>query len=169
MFRRSKLFSSEVISNVRGLTTRKKYPKPLRTRKSGIDILHDPLWNKSLAFSYSERDRLGIRGLIPPAVRTIEGQVMRCMEHVRSCPDDAAKNLYLQDLHNRNETLYHRLLVDFVSFDYGILLFLCFGLPFFTFLLTPDRGDCSFGVHSHRGCRVSAVWTQVSFYLSHLL
>lgn len=115
MFRANKFISSEVISNVRSLATRKKYPKPLRTRKSGIDILHDPLWNKSLAFSYSERDRLGIRGLIPPAVRTIEGQVMRCMEHLRSCADDAAKNLYLQDLHNRNETLYHRLLVDFVS------------------------------------------------------
>eukprot|EP00598_Pedospumella_elongata_P000519 CAMPEP_0184978344 /NCGR_PEP_ID=MMETSP1098-20130426/8864_1 /TAXON_ID=89044 /ORGANISM="Spumella elongata, Strain CCAP 955/1" /LENGTH=587 /DNA_ID=CAMNT_0027501465 /DNA_START=49 /DNA_END=1812 /DNA_ORIENTATION=+ len=115
MFRANKFISSEVISNVRSLTTRKKYPKPLRTRKSGIDILHDPLWNKSLAFSYSERDRLGIRGLIPPAVRTIEGQVMRCMEHLRSCADDAAKNLYLQDLHNRNETLYHRLLVDFIE------------------------------------------------------
>jgi len=112
---RGNLFANQVVNSVRSLSTRKKYPKPLRTRKSGIDILHDPLWNKSLAFSYSERDRLGIRGLIPPAVRTIEGQVMRCMDHLRSCADDAAKNLYLQDLHNRNETLYHRLLVDFVS------------------------------------------------------
>ena len=89
-----------------------KHPRPLRTKKSGIDILHDPLWNKSLAFSYSERDRLGLRGLLPPAVRTIEGQVQRVLTHLRSCPTPVAKNLYLQHLHNRNETLYHRLLVD---------------------------------------------------------
>ncbi len=99
----------------RALATMKKYPRPLKTRKNGIDILHDPLWNKSLAFSYSERDRLGLRGLIPPAVRTIESQVARCLGHLRACADDVAKNLYLQDLHNRNETLYHRLLVDHVS------------------------------------------------------
>ena len=47
----------------------KKHPRPLRTKKHGIDILHDPLWNKSLAFDNSERDRLGLRGLIPPCVR----------------------------------------------------------------------------------------------------
>lgn len=49
----------------------KKYPRPLRTKKYGIDILHDPLWNKSLAFDISERDRLGLRGLIPPCVRCL--------------------------------------------------------------------------------------------------
>ena len=93
-----------------------KYPRPLRTRKSGKDILLDPLWNKSLAFSYSERDRLGIRGLVPPVVRTLDEQVARAMHHMRNQPDDVAKNLYLQDIHNRNETMYHRILVDYVSF-----------------------------------------------------
>ena len=93
-----------------------KHPRPLKTKKHGIDILHDPLWNKSLAFTNSERDRLGLRGLLPPTVRTIENQVERCLGHLRSCGDDVAKNLWLQDLHNRNETLYHRLLVDNVSF-----------------------------------------------------
>ena len=49
----------------------KKYPKPLKTKQYGIDILHDPLWNKGMAFSMSERERLGMRGLLPPAVRTL--------------------------------------------------------------------------------------------------
>ena len=89
-----------------------KHPRPLKTKKTGIDILHDPLWNKSLAFSYSERDRLGLRGLLPPTVRTLEDQVARCLGHLRSYPDPVSKNIYLQDLHSRNETLYHRLLVD---------------------------------------------------------
>jgi hypothetical protein len=106
-----------------------KHPKPLKTRKTGIDILHDPLWNKSLAFTYSERDRLGLRGLIPPVVRTLEDQVQRVMGVLRSQPDDVTKNLYLQDIHNRNETLYHRILVDHVS--YGCVLF------FFNLLILP--------------------------------
>jgi hypothetical protein len=102
-------------STVRTLANEVKHPRPLNTHKRGIDILHDPLWNKSLAFSYSERDRLGLRGLLPPIVRTIEGQVNRVLTHLRSYPDPISKNLYLQDLHNRNETLYHRLLVDNAS------------------------------------------------------
>ncbi len=103
----------------------KKFPRPLKTNKYGIDILHDPLWNKSLAFDSSERDRLGLRGLIPPATRTLESQVLRTIGHLRNQPDAVTKNLYLQELHNRNETLYHRLLVDYVSiFKSYLLLYL---------------------------------------------
>ena len=80
-----------------------------------LDILHDPLWNKSTAFDYPERDRLGLRGLLPPAVRTIESQIEITMQRLRNQPDDISKNIFLQDLHNRNETLYHRLLVDYIE------------------------------------------------------
>lgn len=97
------------------LTGGKKYFKPLKTRKHNIDIVHDPLWNKSLAFDLSERDRLGLRGLLPPKVRTLEDQVQRNIKHIRALPDNALKNLYLQDLHNRNETLFHRVLIDFID------------------------------------------------------
>ena len=92
--------------------SRVKYPKPLKTKQFGIDILHDSLWNKGMAFNRSERDRLGIRGLIPPAIRTIEIQVQRCMAHIAALPDPVSKNLYLQDLQNRNETLFHRVLIE---------------------------------------------------------
>lgn len=90
----------------------KKYPKPLKTKQYGIDILHDPLWNKGMAFSTSERERLGLRGLLPPSVRTLEQQVKRCMTHLKEIKDPVLQNIYLQDLHNRNETLYHRVLVE---------------------------------------------------------
>jgi malate dehydrogenase (oxaloacetate-decarboxylating)(NADP+) len=93
-------------------TSHKKTPKPLNSKKYGIDILHDPLWNKSMAFDMAERDRLGVRGLIPPKVRTIEDQAERLLIRLRELPNAVAKNLFLQELHNRNETLYHRLLVD---------------------------------------------------------
>jgi hypothetical protein len=42
--------------------------------KRGVDLLHDPIFNKGLCYTYSERDRMGIRGLIPPVIRTIEEQ-----------------------------------------------------------------------------------------------
>lgn len=92
--------------------TSRKFPKPLKTKSFGIDILNDSLWNKGMAFSRSERDRLGIRGLLPPAIRSIEVQVKRCMAHIEALPDPVAKNLYLQDLQGRNETLFHRVLLE---------------------------------------------------------
>ena len=92
-----------------------KYPKSLKTKQFGIEILHDPLWNKSMAFDHSERDRLGLRGLLPPVVRNIEGQAHRLIEQVRSRPDAISKNLMLQSLCDRNETLFHRLLVEYIE------------------------------------------------------
>ncbi|RYH29248.1 hypothetical protein EON65_09240 [archaeon] len=114
-----------LVQSVRPLSTT-IYPRPLRTRKHGIDILHDPLWNKSLAFDQSERDRLGLRGLLPPAIRSLDTQVERTIHKIRNMPSDIAKNLYLQELHSRNETLYHRVLVDYVRAWAKKALALCF-------------------------------------------
>ena len=73
--------------------------------------MHDPLWNKGMAMDYPERDRLNLRGLVPPRVKTLEEQAERAMLHLRAYGDDnVSKNMYLQELHNRNETLYHYVL-----------------------------------------------------------
>jgi len=97
----------------------RRFLKPLKTKRHGVDILHDPLWNKGTAFSVPERDRLNLRGLLPPRVRSLEYQIPRAMKMLRSFGEgaeaDMRKNLWLQDLHNRNETLYHRLLVDYIE------------------------------------------------------
>lgn len=53
-----------------------------------------------------------MRGLLPPVVRNLESQVDRNLSIIRSLGSNLEKNLHLQNLHNRNETLYHRLLVD---------------------------------------------------------
>ena len=88
----------------------------MKTKQTGIDILHDPLWNKGMAFDYPERDRLNVRGLIPPMVKDIDDQARRFLLQMRDpTVPNVQKNLMLQDLHNRNETLYHRLLVDNVE------------------------------------------------------
>lgn len=87
------------------------HPRPLKTKQIGAGILQNPLWNKGMGFDSIERDRLKLRGLLPPAVKTIEQQMERVLDHLREKGEsDVRKNLYLQDLHNRNETLYHRLL-----------------------------------------------------------
>jgi len=78
-------------------------------------LLHNPLWNKGTAFSYSERDRLGLRGLVPPQVKTIEEQSSRVLKHLDAEPTAEKKNMYLQDLSSRNETLYFRTLVDHID------------------------------------------------------
>lgn len=86
--------------------------RPLHPRKTGIDILHDPVWNKDLAFEYYERDRLRIRGLLPVALQSMQAQVERVMRELQEEPDNVRRNLILSDIQNRNETLFHRVLVD---------------------------------------------------------
>lgn len=44
-----------------------KYLRAEIVRKKGANLISDPLFNKGLAFTMTERDRLGIRGLVPPA------------------------------------------------------------------------------------------------------
>jgi malate dehydrogenase (oxaloacetate-decarboxylating)(NADP+) len=87
---------------------------PIRITRRGSDIMHDPLFNKGLAFGLEggERDRLRLRGLIPPRIMTIEEQMEQFLCQLRDEPDDIKKNVLLEDLHDTNETLYHRVIVD---------------------------------------------------------
>ena len=81
-------------------------------KKCGQELLHDPLRNKGTAFTDKERNECGLHGLLPPRVTTIEDQVMRAMENYRSKPNDLEKFIFLAGVHDRNETLYYRLLMD---------------------------------------------------------
>jgi malate dehydrogenase (oxaloacetate-decarboxylating)(NADP+) len=78
----------------------------------GVDLLRHPLWNKGTAFTEKERDLLGLRGLLPAPVRTMEQQSLRVLANIRSKPNDLEKYLYLIGLQDRNETLFYRVLVD---------------------------------------------------------
>jgi hypothetical protein len=51
---------------------KKSFIEPLLVEKKGVDLIHDPIYNKGTAYPYSERDRLNIRGLVPPRCTTIE-------------------------------------------------------------------------------------------------
>ena len=83
-----------------------------RDLPQGADLLHDPLLNKGTAFTEEERDRLGLRGLLPPHVHTQQEQVMRFLEHFRKKPTALEKYMDLMDLQDRNETLFYRVVID---------------------------------------------------------
>jgi malate dehydrogenase (oxaloacetate-decarboxylating)(NADP+) len=82
------------------------------TLAKGVGLLHDPARNKGTAFSESERDALGLRGLLPPRVQTQAQQLTRVLENLRRKTSDLEKYVFLTALQDRNETLFHRLLQD---------------------------------------------------------
>jgi len=81
---------------------------PLR----GAAVLHDPFTNKGTAFSRDERVALGLTGLLPPAVLSLEQQAQRAFAQFQEQPDALHQHVYLTSLHDRNEVLFYRLLAD---------------------------------------------------------
>jgi len=75
-------------------------------------LLADPVLNKDAAFTDEERDDLGLRGLLPPRVVDIDQQVSLELEHVRRKADDLERYIGLAALEDRNETLFHRVLLE---------------------------------------------------------
>ncbi|RGP54230.1 NAD-dependent malic enzyme [Bacillus thuringiensis] len=84
----------------------------LETTLRGAEVLSTPILNKGVAFTQNEREELGLKGLLPPAVLTLEEQARRAYEQFSSQPDDLLKNVYLTALHDRNEVLFYRILTD---------------------------------------------------------
>ncbi len=86
----------------------------LPVTKRGKVLLNDPLLNKGTGFPDSERDTLGLRGLVPPQVVSIDDQAERALENYRRKDNDLDRYIHLETLHDRNETLYYRVLLDHI-------------------------------------------------------
>jgi len=76
----------------------------------GQALLTNALLNKGTAFTDRERDILGLRGLLPPRVFTMEQQLVRVYGNYQRKSSDLEKYIFLTTLQNRNEILFYRLL-----------------------------------------------------------
>jgi len=84
----------------------------LVTKKRGMAVLTTPLLNKGSAFTVEERQSLGLTGLLPPVISTLQSQVASAYLQYQRLPDALGKNIYLTALHDRNEVLFFRLLSE---------------------------------------------------------
>jgi len=87
--------------------------KPMSPRTPAI--LEDPARNRGVAFSVREREELGLTGRLPSGVLTLGEQAERTSAQLRSLPDNPARSLYLGQLHDRNETLFFKVLSDHLT------------------------------------------------------
>ncbi len=88
--------------------------KPERTPATPT-VLDDPMLNRGVGFTASEREELGLTGRLPAAVLTLEQQALRAYQQLQRQGSDLAKNVYLEQLHDRNEVLYYRVLSDHLA------------------------------------------------------
>ena len=89
------------------------------TRDAGTStippVLSDPLSNHGAAFTEAEREALGLTGRLPAAVLTLDQQAQRSYQQLQAQGSDLAKNVYLEQLHDRNEVLYYKVLLDHLA------------------------------------------------------
>ena len=83
--------------------------------RRGLDILRDPLQNHGSAFSDEQRDQMGVRGLLPARVETLEEQAKRAVAFMRTFPLPIQRYFYLDALQNTNETLFFKVVCDHIE------------------------------------------------------
>lgn len=85
------------------------------TSLKGKEVLSNPFLNKGTAFTKEEREELGLDGLLPPRVLTLDEQVKKVYEQYSMRTTNLFKNGVLYDLYNRNVVLFYRLLKDHLA------------------------------------------------------
>jgi malate dehydrogenase (oxaloacetate-decarboxylating) len=81
----------------------------------GQSLLEVPTLNKGTAFTLPERQALGLDGLLPPVVESIEEQSARAYKAYLRKTDDLERHIYLRQLQDTNEVLFYRLLLDHIE------------------------------------------------------
>ena len=79
------------------------------------EALENPIRDRGSAFTEEERDALGLIGRLPSAVQTLDQQAQRAYLQLQRQGGDLAKNVYMEQLHDRNEVLYFRVLADHLA------------------------------------------------------
>src|SRR3984885_6222826 len=81
----------------------------------GMELLNTPILNQGTAFGDEERTRLGLHGLLPPQVETLDEQVVRAYGAYKRKDDDLERHIYLRALQDTNEVLFYKLLLDHIE------------------------------------------------------
>lgn len=76
---------------------------------TAYDILNNPFLNKGTAFTLEERKELGLIGLLPPYIQTIEEQAAQTYAQMQTKANDLEKRLFLMEIFNTNRTLFYYL------------------------------------------------------------
>ena len=79
------------------------------------DILNNPFLNKGTAFTLEERKELGLIGLLPPYVQTIEEQAAQTYAQMQTKVNDLEKRLFLMEIFNTNRTLFYYLFSQYLE------------------------------------------------------
>jgi malate dehydrogenase (oxaloacetate-decarboxylating)(NADP+) len=79
---------------------------------TGVELLHNAAANKSTAFTEEERDRLKLRGLLPPFIGSMDRQIERVLANMRRKESPIEKYIFLSALQDRNERLFYRLIIE---------------------------------------------------------
>jgi hypothetical protein len=87
----------------------------LEVSVTGRELLDDPLLNKGSAFTREERRELGLLGLLPPHVSTMEQQLSRTYGNYKLKETDLERYIFLISLQDRNETLFYRLVEEHIA------------------------------------------------------
>ena len=87
----------------------------LPTTLRGVSLIQDPRWNKGTGFTQKERDALGLEGLLPPRVLTMQEQLHRVRHNFDAKTSAIEKYIFLVGLQDRNETLFYRLVVNHLA------------------------------------------------------
>ena len=88
---------------------------PLRIRARGRAVMTNPTTNRGTAFTHAQRRELGIVGLVPTGVTTLENQVRRVYEQYVRTSTQLGKYLHLASVRDRNEVLFFRLLTSNIA------------------------------------------------------
>ncbi|KQL36278.1 malate dehydrogenase [Bacillus sp. FJAT-25509] len=117
------------------------------TTIKGKEVLTNPFLNKGTAFTKEEREELGLEGLLPPQVITLDEQVNRVYEQYSLRTTNLFKNGLLYDLYNRNVVLFYRLLKDHLA-------------EMLPIIYTPTVGD-AIQSYSHRYRRPDGLYLSI--------
>jgi malate dehydrogenase (oxaloacetate-decarboxylating) len=81
----------------------------------GVDVLNRQGLNKGTAFTEEERSTLGLHGLLPPHIESLDEQVVRAYEAYQRKTDDLERHIYLRALQDTDDVLFYRLLLDHIE------------------------------------------------------